>query len=210
MLDWSTVASLATAAGTLVLAVATFSSVRSGNRSARVAERALLVGLRPLLGPTRFDDPVQKVRFVDGKWLICPAGGGAIEATDGAVYMAFGLRNVGSGMAVLHGWYLHPEESLAGVPHPELGEFRRLTRDLIVPPGDIGFWQGALRDPAEPLFATAHDMATRHHSFLVDVLYGDHEGGQRTISRFFMSLYGDDRWICTVGRHWNIDRPDPR
>ena len=32
--EWPTVASLATAAGTLVLVVATFASVRSGNRSA--------------------------------------------------------------------------------------------------------------------------------------------------------------------------------
>jgi hypothetical protein len=40
--DWVTISSLATAGGTLVLAVATFSSVRSANRSARVAERSLL------------------------------------------------------------------------------------------------------------------------------------------------------------------------
>ena len=37
MADWVTISSLATAGGTLVLAVATFSSVRSANRSARVA-----------------------------------------------------------------------------------------------------------------------------------------------------------------------------
>ena len=40
--DWATVASLATALGTLVLAVATFSAVRSGNRTARAAELSLL------------------------------------------------------------------------------------------------------------------------------------------------------------------------
>lgn len=37
MSDWETAASLATAGGTLVLAVATFAAVRSGNRSAAVA-----------------------------------------------------------------------------------------------------------------------------------------------------------------------------
>ena len=41
MTDWATISSLATAGGTLVLAVATFSAVRSSNRSARVAEHAL-------------------------------------------------------------------------------------------------------------------------------------------------------------------------
>ena len=44
--DWASVASLATAAGTLVLAVATFASVRSANRTARAAEQSLQAGLR--------------------------------------------------------------------------------------------------------------------------------------------------------------------
>jgi len=43
-----------TAAGTLVLAAATFAAVRSSNRSARVAERALLAGLRPVPDPAGF------------------------------------------------------------------------------------------------------------------------------------------------------------
>jgi hypothetical protein len=51
--DWASIASLATAAGTLVLAVATFAAVRSANRAARVAEQSLLVNLRPLLVPSR-------------------------------------------------------------------------------------------------------------------------------------------------------------
>src|SRR5215469_7383581 len=52
--DWASIASLATAAGTLVLAVATFAAVRSTNRAARAAEQSLLVGLRPLFAPSRF------------------------------------------------------------------------------------------------------------------------------------------------------------
>ena len=39
-IDWSTVATFATAFGTLVLAVATFAAVRSANRAARVSEAA--------------------------------------------------------------------------------------------------------------------------------------------------------------------------
>ena len=54
-LDWTTISSLATAFGTLVLAVATFVSVRSSNQSARTAERALDVGLRPVLFPSRLE-----------------------------------------------------------------------------------------------------------------------------------------------------------
>jgi hypothetical protein len=65
MLDWATIASLATAGTTLVLAFASFASVRSGNRTARAAERSLQANLRPLLGPSRLQDPSQKVGFDD-------------------------------------------------------------------------------------------------------------------------------------------------
>ena len=44
-----TIASLTTAAGTLVLAVATYSSTQAATRASRIAEQALLAGLRPVL-----------------------------------------------------------------------------------------------------------------------------------------------------------------
>ena len=49
MWDWSTAASLATALGTLVLALATFVAVRAANRAARTAEYSMQIGIRPLL-----------------------------------------------------------------------------------------------------------------------------------------------------------------
>ena len=61
MSDWATISSMATAGGTLMLAVATFGSIRSANRAARVAERALLINTRPLLVAAHPEDPVQKV-----------------------------------------------------------------------------------------------------------------------------------------------------
>ncbi len=66
--NWATVASFATAVGTLVLALATFASIRSANRSARVAEEAFRVNLRPVLVTSRLDDPVQKIRWMDNHW----------------------------------------------------------------------------------------------------------------------------------------------
>jgi hypothetical protein len=45
----------------------------------------------------------------------------------------------------------------------------------------------------------------------IDLLYGDHEGGQRVVSRFSITPRKDDEnWLPSVVRHWNIDRPDPR
>jgi hypothetical protein len=81
MADWPTIASLATAGGTLVLALATFSSVRSGQRSTQIAERALLIGLRPVLVPSRVTDPLEAVRFVEGR-MVSVHGGMAVRKLD--------------------------------------------------------------------------------------------------------------------------------
>jgi hypothetical protein len=210
MADWGTISALATAGGTLVLAAATFSSVRSGNRAARVAERSLMAGLRPVLMPSKLDDPPQKVGFADGKWLVAPGGQGAAEASDEAVYLAFGLRNAGSGIAVLHGWCLYLERPSGDSGPPALDEFRRLTRDLYVPAADVGFWQGVFRDPSAPEFTAAAEAVTARREFTIYILYGDHEGGQRTVTRFAMLPRADEGWMVTVAKHWNIDRDDPR
>jgi hypothetical protein len=209
--DWVTISALATAAGTLVLAAATFASVRSANRAARVAERSLLAGLRPVLMPSRLDDPPQKVGFADDTYLIAKGGYGAAEATDDAVYLAMSLRNAGAGIAVLHGWYLHPQRRTgADERPPPIDDFHRLTRDIYVPPGDMGFWQGVFRDPSAAEFAEAAQSVRAHQAMTVDVLYGDHEGGQRTITRFGFMPRGDEDWLLAGARHWNVDRDDPR
>jgi hypothetical protein len=46
---------------------------------------------------------------------------------------------------------------------------------------------------------------------LVDLMYGDHEGGQRTIARFTISPWEElDGERGDVVRYWNVDREDPR
>jgi hypothetical protein len=210
--DWVTISSLATAGGTLVLAVSTFASVRSANRAARAAERSLLAGLRPLLLPSRLQDPEQKVGFADQKWLVVPGGGAAAQVGEDAIYLALSLRNVGTGLGVLHGWYFHPGRELgsAGGDPPPLTDFHRLSRDLYIPAGDFGFWQGAFRDPEAPEFAAARTPIEARESVTVDLLYGDQDGGQRVITRFIMNPRAEDGWLGTVSRHWNVDRDDPR
>jgi len=210
MPDWATIASLATAGTTLVLAIATFASVRSANRTARAAERSVAISLRPLLAPSRLQDPGQKVGFADEHWVQLPGAGGAADVTDAAIYLAMSLRNSGNGIAVLHGWRFHTEAPVLVQDHSPLQDFRRLTRDIYVSPGDVGFWQGAFRDPATPEFAMARDTIRERSRFLIELLYGDQDGGQRTITLFSMVPRGDDGWFVTVARHWNIDRADPR
>jgi hypothetical protein len=214
MADWATIASAATATGTLVLAVATFSSVRSANMAARVAERSLQVGLRPILLPSRTEDPAVKVNFLDEHWVHVRGGMGAVEAIDGNVYMVMGLRNAGTGLAVLHGWFVYEDPQdiaeWANIGHPEPDQFRRLGRDLYVPGGDIGFWQGAIRDAQDDCYKIVR-AAADGAPLMVDLLYGDQDGGQRTISRFRLTQYqeGQER-LASVNRHWFLDRDDPR
>ena len=212
MADWSTLANLGTAGGTALLAVATFSATRSANTAARNAERGLLDGLRPILVPTRWEDPVQKVRFVDGRWMAVRGGRAVLEATEDAIYLVVSLRNVGRGLAVLHGWDLLSDYSS---PHREPTEYHRLTRDIYIAPGDGGFCQVALREPGTEQFLALAERAKDREPFSLDVLYGDVEGGQRVITRLGLSPSPvpdspDNEWAISAGRHWNLDRPDPR
>jgi hypothetical protein len=191
---WATLADLGTAAGTLVLAVATFSSVRSGNRSARVAERSLLSSQRPLLMPSRLSDETLKVNFGDNKWVRLPGGSAVAEIgggdgtrgpRDSVIYLSVSVRNVGNGIAVLHGWRLSVNTDWPpDAPAPPLSEFQMQTRDLYVSTGDIGFWQGAIRDLADDRYPMGRQAIENRSDWIVDLLYGDQDGGQRAITRF--------------------------
>jgi hypothetical protein len=207
----STIASLSTAAGTLVLAIATFSSVRSSNRAARASEGSLLARLRPLLVPSRLEDSAEKVGFQDEKWFRVPGGGAIAEVGDEAIYLVMSLRNVGSGIAVLDRWSVYPERLTGETGHGDPETFYRLTRDLYIPPTDRGFWQGALRDPSDPAFAQVRETIEARRPFTIDLLYGDYEGGQRMVSRFaVIPMASADGWVASSSRHWNLDRHDPR
>jgi hypothetical protein len=212
MADWATIGSLSTAVGTLVLAAATFSSVRSGNRSARTAERAFAAAMRPVLAPSRLDDPPQKVMWADRHWAHLEGSGACAELGDDVVYLAASVRNVGSGMAVLRGWCAYGAgEADPRSEHADPDDFRRQSRDLYIPAGDIGFWQGAVRDRGDPAFDVLAAAVTERQPVVVEMLYGDLEGGQRAIGRFgFTPMESSDRWHCAVTRHWSLDRPDPR
>ena len=221
--DWGTVSASATAVGTLVLAVATFSSVRSANRAARSAERALQVGLRPVLFPSRPQDPKQKIRWGDDHWALLGGGRAVLQDVEGILYLAISLRNVGSGIAVLHGWRVEAdvrplsptqaiEERRAEITRPDPNTFRLQGLDIYVPPGSEGFWIAAIRQGDDPDRASVANTIANHKQLFVDLLYGDQEGGQRTISRFMISQHPSEpeEWLPGVVRHWYLDRQDPR
>ena len=95
---------------------------------------------------------------------------------------------------------------------PEPEEFRPQTRDLFVPPGDISFWQAAIRMPDDPDRARVEAALAGRELLLIDLLYGDQDGAQRTISRFSITRYpgSDGDWFPAVVNHWYLDRDGPR
>lgn len=216
MADWSTIASLATAGGTTILAVATFSSTRAANRAAQASELSLKAGLRPVLFNARQQDPPQKVGYADDHWVLLRDGLAAVQEHDERLYLSIPLRNVGAGLAVLHSSYVWPRRAGLEDDRQPLEEFRRLSRDLYVPAGDISFWQTAVRDPEDPLYWPLREAIAEQRGITVDLLYGDHQGDQRTITRFFLaprhSADVEEPWlrVCSTSRHWNLDREDPR
>lgn len=209
--DWSTVSSFATGAGTLVLAVATFAAVRTSNRAARVAEMALQEQRRPLLAASRLEDPKQKMMFLERHWVSAEGGRAAVEHIDGIVYLAVSLRNVGSRIAVCQGWAARPGLSISGnfPDHMPLDSFRLQSRDLYVPPGDIGMWQGALRNPEDPVRAGVAEAIDAREPLTVELLYSDQIGRQRTVSRFGLVPTGET-WLVNLNRHWYLDWDGPR
>jgi hypothetical protein len=213
--DW---AAWGTSVGTLALAGATFVAVRSSNRSARIAERTLLVGLRPVLSPSRPQDPAEQVTFADGR-VFQVEGGRAMVRNDGdAIYLAIPLRNVGAGIAVLRGYRLEAESAeqvaqdplgaarhMRGDVAPDRSTFSEQQRDLYVAAGDSGFWQAALRDPRGDRYQDALGAVRTAGRIIVDLLYADHEGGQPTITRFVLLPSDGGDWRCDVTRHWSLE-----
>ncbi|HEX4279237.1 MAG TPA: hypothetical protein VHZ27_00635 [Solirubrobacteraceae bacterium] len=216
MADWATISSLATAGGTLVLAVATFAAVRSSNRSARISELALQEQRRPLLAGSRLGvDPEQKIMFVDEHWVRVGGGYATVENMDGVIYLVMSLRNVGAGIGVCQGWGARAGLTRTTVDHFPEDELRTQTRDLYIPAGDVGLWQGAIRERDDPGHDELERAISQQEPITVELLYSDQVGAQRTISRFSLvpirrdDADGASRLIST-GRHWYLDRAGPR
>jgi hypothetical protein len=205
--DITTIAELGTAGGTLVLAIATFSATRSANRSARIAERSLLVGIRPTLVASRPDDRSERVDFAAGgstRAFDLSGGTAIVVQDDGASMLAISLRNIGSGTAFIQGWYLRRGFVGVDVPHAGLDEFRSQSRDLYISPGDTGFWQGAIRDPDDPLNEDVAAAITEEDWLIVELLYSDQEGGRQFVSRISLR-HEDDHWYPVAGSHWTLE-----
>jgi hypothetical protein len=74
---------------------------------------------------------------------------------------------------------------------------------LLIGTSRTGFWQAALRDPKALLRQQVTQAIDTRGRIPVDILYGDHEGGQPSITRFVL-LPQQSSWRCDAARHWNL------
>jgi hypothetical protein len=208
MADTATIASLATAGGTLILAVATFASTRSANRSARIAERALDLNLRPVLIPAHEWDAAERVTFYD-EIVQLRGGFAAVEIRGGNLYFAAQLRNVGAGIGVLNSWLMEvgPDQGLSVIGGPaDYTNFVAQVRSLYVPAGDVGYWQGAIREgDTDRGDADALRRAIEAGERLTLYLrYADQDGGHDTVTRYTLMPDENGDWIFGIARHWSL------
>ena len=168
-----------------------------------------MAAIRPVLVPSRLTDPPEKVGFLDDHWIKVDAGRAVADIADDAIYLTFELRNVGSGLAVLDRWDFISDLDPGNESHGDPQGYRRLTRDLYIPAATWGSGRGR---SATPTSRSSRKRGTPSPPSTngVDLLYGDHEGGQHTITRFAPIPRDDGQWITSVSRHWTLDRPDPR
>ncbi|MDE3070458.1 MAG: hypothetical protein KGJ43_06995, partial [Acidobacteriota bacterium] len=98
----------------------------------------------------------------------------------------------------------------AGDDHATERELRAQMRDLYIPNGDIGLWQGALRDAQDPSHGEVARAVENREPISVELMYSDQVGAQRTITRFTLMPAGESRWLASVTRHWQLDYAGPR
>jgi hypothetical protein len=105
---------------------------------------------------------------------------------------------------VLKSWSVIASRAQADQDVGNLADFRLLSRDLYIPAGGTGFWQGAMRDANDRQRADV-EAALRNGELTIDVRYQDHFGGHPAVSRFFLRRLDDGSWFASVVRHFTVD-----
>ena len=112
------------------------------------------------------------------------------EEGGGTVYLGLSIRNVGAGIAVLQGWDPWPELARSDIDHHPVDQFRRQIRDIYIAPGDVGLWQGSLHE-GDAVMADIVAAHAERRPFMIDLLYSDQVGGQRTVTVRRIPAAGD-------------------
>ena len=122
-----------------MLAVATFSAVRSSNRTARISLKSRSSPARAPTISSLPGDPDHKVLWHDRHAADVSGGRAIFEEKDGVIYLAIGLRNLGTGLALFYGWHSMPDQAFktchtsqpkTSVDSPSTSTSRRAVADI--------------------------------------------------------------------------------
>ena len=91
-------------------------------------------------------------------------------------------------------------------PPPHYETFVPQQRSLYVPAGDVGYWQGAIREgDTDRGDAEALRRAIEAGDRLTLCLrYADPDGGHDTVTRYSLSPDENGDWLFGIGRHWSL------
>jgi hypothetical protein len=91
-------------------------------------------------------------------------------------------------------------------PPPQFENFVLQQRSLYVPAGDVGYWQGAIREcDTDRGDGEALRQAVESGSRLTLYLrYADQDGGHDTVTRYTLSTDENGDWLFGIGRHWSL------
>src|SRR5205807_2635652 len=102
---------------------------------------------------------------------------------------------------------LSGREALSSLdPPPHFDSFVLQQRSLYVPAGDVGYWQGAIREcDTDRGDGEALRKAIESGGRLTLYLrYADQDGGHDTVTRYTLSTDENGDWLFGIARHWSL------
>ena len=160
-----------------------------------------------MLIPAHEWDAAERVTFYDE--IVQLRGGFAtVEERGGNLYFAAQLRNVGAGIGVLTSWLVEADNGRRSLNQlaPDTSNFVAQQRSLYVPAGDVGYWQGAIREgdtDRGDADALRHAIEAGERLTLY-LRYADQDGGHDTITRYTLMPDENGDWLFGIARHWSL------
>ena len=122
--------------------------------------------------------------FVDEHWANVGGGYATAEDVDGVIYLGDEPAQCRRGDRVCQGWGVRVGLMARADDHLPEDELRPQTRDLYIPAGDVGLWQGAIRERSDPITTRSRTRSPNTSRSPSSCIYSDQVGAQRTMTRF--------------------------
>jgi hypothetical protein len=165
-------------------------------------DRGGAAGIRAVPMTSPLGDPPQEVSHIDDRWFQADGGRAVADVTGGAMDLVIPPRDVGMGPAVPDRWEFAADRIRSERSAGDSVNSRRLQRDISAPVGDLGSWQGTVKDPTEPMFAEAGQAIAQRRRTAVDRPTVDRRTVVRPAGSGWPQSGGTRTWIDPIpGSH---------